>query len=201
MYHVHQCSVPVSISTLPMHLAHRPVRRSERRNEADQAVGVDALLSLASVGRDDSGPADGECDNEPEVRPAVVRICQNEVILTQNRWCRCHSEAGDAQPGWWRRVSPHAQPRHQGVLAAHTYRSHLHNRPWRRTGCRSPALLTHRLLEPGHNCCRAGVQGSGGPLAPAGGRRRPPQQHRMIGCRPLLPAASGRPSAVQSATP
>lgn len=37
----------------------KPVRRSERRNEADQAVGVDALLSLASVGRDDSGPADG----------------------------------------------------------------------------------------------------------------------------------------------
>lgn len=38
-----------------------PTRRSERRNDADQAVGVDALLSLASVGRDDSGPADGKC--------------------------------------------------------------------------------------------------------------------------------------------
>jgi hypothetical protein len=41
-------------------LTFRPTRRSERRNEADQAVGVDALLSLASVGRDDSGPADGD---------------------------------------------------------------------------------------------------------------------------------------------
>lgn len=38
----------------------QPTRRSERRSDADQALGIDALLSLASEVRDDSGPADGE---------------------------------------------------------------------------------------------------------------------------------------------